>query len=268
MAKKDTPGSFTKNFGWEESYEKLHSAIANGFSAGLEPVTRESWRKRSGIKDKDRQLIPMNFFLYSKKGIEDDLILVDRLVERAAQPYDIDFARLALFAFHLATSGYWSHSKWPDGRVACLADYLFREVAWKDGAWSEGALRKSALKHYIDEHVEAEPETKKKILNNYHYMLISAGVLTSGKIQAVDFKSPWLVDATQLFWDRQIFDGAITPGAEMGTFKNLFFKHEVHKLPAAEKSLATRFLSQPSTIIPRLVWLNGTSNSRILSRLS
>src|SRR5271167_2577377 len=84
MAAEYSAASFTKNFSWHLSYERLYNAIVQGFSAGLEPVTREQWRDRSGIVDPNRQLIPMNFFLYSRTGIKADFILVDRLVEVAA----------------------------------------------------------------------------------------------------------------------------------------------------------------------------------------
>jgi hypothetical protein len=57
-----TVASFTKNFSWHRSYKRLYAAIREGFSRKLEPVTRDNWRARSGIKNKDLELIPMNFF--------------------------------------------------------------------------------------------------------------------------------------------------------------------------------------------------------------
>jgi hypothetical protein len=59
-----TPGSFTKNFSWHRSYKKLHGAIRRGFSVDLTPVTRDAWRKGSAIGDANRELIPLNFFLF------------------------------------------------------------------------------------------------------------------------------------------------------------------------------------------------------------
>src|SRR5215216_5684204 len=113
MIHRYTAGSFTKNFSWNRSYERLHSVIVKGFTGRLEAVARDVWRKRSGITDPDRQLIPMNFFLYSAAGNDDDFILVDRLVEISLErSYDKRFAQLALFAFHLANSGHWRNSKW------------------------------------------------------------------------------------------------------------------------------------------------------------
>src|SRR4051812_22936335 len=95
--------SFTKNFSWNRSYKRLHRAIRSGFSGGLLPTKRAAWRKLSAIGDQDLELIPMNFFLYSMPTIRDDFILIDGLVELACRhPYDIQFAKFALFAFHLA----------------------------------------------------------------------------------------------------------------------------------------------------------------------
>ena len=105
MTKRYTPGSFTKNFSWNESYERLHAAIGFGFSGNSTPVSRDRWRTNSKIDDSDRELIPMNFFLYSVLGTEEDYLLVDQLVDAAADPYNAQFAQLALFAFHLANSG-------------------------------------------------------------------------------------------------------------------------------------------------------------------
>lgn len=122
MSEKYKPGSFTKNFSWNQSYARLHSAIYRGFARSTDPVTRDDWRRRSGISDRDRQLIPMNFFLYSIPGLKEDYILVDQLVDVAMTPYDGEFAQLALFAFHLANSGTWRNSPWPDGKVAGWAN--------------------------------------------------------------------------------------------------------------------------------------------------
>src|SRR6266496_783496 len=117
MTKKYTPGSFTKNFSWNESYERLHRAVRAGFSSsGSAPITRDRWRSDSMIDDSDRELIPMNFFLYSVVGTKEDYLLVDQLVAVAKDRYDQQFAQLSLFAFHMANSGRWRHSQWPDGR--------------------------------------------------------------------------------------------------------------------------------------------------------
>jgi hypothetical protein len=173
MVSKYSPGSFTKNFSWNHSYERLHEAIAHGFSSGSQPVTRDNWRSRSGIADRDRQLIPMNFFLYSNPGVTDDFILVDQLVDAAFDPYNEQFAQLALFAFHVANSGGWRNSPWIDGAVAGWANELIRTVAWLKDDWAEGSFSEEALGKFIDSRMDAQPVTKRKVLTNYRYMLES-----------------------------------------------------------------------------------------------
>src|ERR1700686_4471131 len=135
MSNTYTVGSFSKNFGWNESYKKLHAAIRNGFSGGGSPVSRDCWRERSKIGDSDQELLAINFFLYSMRGINEDFVLVDKLVDCAFEAYSADFSRLALFALHVASSGNWHRSKWPDGRVAGWANELIRTVAWNTGKW-------------------------------------------------------------------------------------------------------------------------------------
>jgi hypothetical protein len=230
MADKYTPGSFTKNFSWHRSYKKLHSAIRNGFSLGPTPVTREAWRERSGIGDPNRELIPLGFFLHSMRGLDDDFVVVDRLVERALVSYDADFAKLALFAFHLAASGNWRHSKWPDGKVAGWANEFIRTVVWKDGQWSSAAFTERALTSFLDKRIDGEAVTKRKVLTNYRYMLASAGVLVDGQIPKIDLRAPWLTDATQLFWDRQIFTGELHRSSKAKDFESAFFRQEIYKL--------------------------------------
>jgi hypothetical protein len=225
-----TPGSFTKNFSWHRSYRNLHTAIRKGFSAGLEPVERETWRERSGIGDANRELIPLNFFLYTMRGLNGDFVVVDRLVERSFVRYDADFGKLALFAFHLAATGNWHHSKWPDGKVAGWANDFIRTVAWNDGQWREAAFTEYALKSFLEERIDGKAVTKRKVLTNYRYMLASADVLVDERIQPVDLRAPWLTDATQLFWDRQIFGGELHRSSDQKEFEAAFFRHEMYML--------------------------------------
>ena len=230
MSEQYTAASFTKNFSWNRSYKRLHAVIKNGFSAGLSPVARDVWRSRSEIADADRELIPLNFFLYSKRGLNNDFVMVDRLVERTHAKYDLDFARLALFAFHLSMSGNWHRSKWPDGKVAGWGNEFIRTMAWRGGQWHSGAFTETSLKAFIAEKIVAEPMTRRKVFTNYRFMLTSAGILANGELQPTDFRSHWPVDAIQLFWDRQIFAGELAPTSDRSDYHATFIRHEVHKL--------------------------------------
>lgn len=237
-----SPGSFTKNFSWHRSYRPLHTAVVRGFSSQRLPVSRDQWRSHSGISDSNRQLIPMNFFLYSQPGISDDFLLVDQFVEAAIDsPYDAEFSRFALFAFHLAKSGRWKNSPWADGRVAGWANDFIREVASTKGIWPSDAFRDSFLIEFIEDRIEGEPVTLRKIFTNYRYMLESAGVLKNGKLQPENLRKRWFIDAVQLFWDRQIFDGSLSATANQSRFEDTLIENDIYKLLRCNKSQCTAF---------------------------
>jgi hypothetical protein len=243
MPSKYSAGSYTKNFSWHLSYERLHAAIAGGFSGGLVPTSREDWRIRSGIGNSDLELIPMNFFLYSTEGVDRDYILVDRLVERSFEPYDNEFAELALFSFHLANSGTWRQSKWRNGAVAGWANALIREVAWRNGAWISDVFQERPLAVFLNQHLEGTPGTRRKVLTNYRYMLRSSGVLVRGKIQSGEQDIKWRIDAIQLFWDRQLFAGLLSPSSNRKTFETSFLDHEIYKLLRCSEEQGRAFVA-------------------------
>lgn len=243
MPDKYTAASFTKNFSWKRDFSRLHKAIRNGFSGKIAPTTRETWRKHSDINNQSLELIPMNFFLYSKQGLEDDFILVDRLVEEAVRhPYDKNFALLALFAFHLANSGRWRGTRWPDGRVAGWANLLIREFAWRDGAWGNGAFQDTSLKQFFEDRLKGNPDTKTKVLTNYRHMLRVSGVLVDDEVQPIPLNAPWRIEAVQLFWDRQIFDGTIHRNDDVKVLEQAFFNNEIYKLLGCSKELGRGIL--------------------------
>jgi hypothetical protein len=229
-----TPGSFTKNFSWNESYERLHTSMSAGFQGAAGPISRNDWRENSGIRDQDRELIPLNFFLYSIRGLKDDYVLIDQLVDAARDPYDHQFAQLALFAFHLAESGSWKRSIWPDGRVAGWANEFIKE-AWSNDDWKPSAFLDSSLMRFIEERVEAEPKTLTKIFTNYRFMLRSAGVLVGDQLQPNDLRQRWLVDAVLLFWDRLIFKESIRFDAKPSLLEEALIEQEIYKLLRCSK---------------------------------
>jgi hypothetical protein len=243
MATLSTPGSYTKNFSWDHSYERLFTSIRNGFSQKLLPVTRETWRADSGIADNDRQLIPLNFFLHSLRGVKEDRVLVDRLVEAAVERrYNKDFAQLALFAFHLARSGHWRGSKWPDGRVAGWANDFISDVAGRKGSWNSAAFHETRLTEFLEEKLDAEPVTRRKVFTNYQFMLESAGVLVDGKLQPPNYAQRWYLDAVQLFWDRHFLDGHLPPGGTSRTLEEAFFDGQIYKLLNCDETQARVFV--------------------------
>jgi hypothetical protein len=69
-----------------------------------------------------------------------------------------------------------------------------------------------------------------KVFTNYRYVLISAGVLVDGKMQAAELETPWPYEAIQLFWDRQVFCGELHRASGPDEFEAAFFRNDVHKL--------------------------------------
>ncbi len=242
MADRYTPGSFTKNFSWHRSYKRLYDAVRSGFSGSPKPVSRERWRADSGIGDSNRELIPMNFFLYSMESVADDFLLVDQFVEVALERrYGTDFCQLALFNFHQANSGRWKNSPWADGRVAGWANDYICEIASPKGVWPTRAFDERALADFLDERIVGKAITKHKMLTNYRYMLESAGVLVEDELQPENLRQRWYVDAVQLFWDRQIFDGALSATAKVSALEDNLIDHEVFKLLRCDKDQCRAF---------------------------
>ncbi len=231
MVTKFLPGSSTKQFGWRKDPHRLHRSIRSGFQNEARPVTRDAWRSHCGLRDSNIDLIPMDFFLYSKRCASGDYLLVDTFVELALdRPHDAQFLKLAVFNFHLANSGHWRGSDWPKGDVAGWANMFIRERAWKNGSWLASAFEKQALLRFIEEHVEAVEETRRKMRNNYRFMLQQTGFLVDGRISTPDVASLSMISAPQLFWDRQIFDGNLGPSDPRSDFEDLFIQHEVFKI--------------------------------------
>jgi hypothetical protein len=54
--------------------------------------------------------------------------------------------------------------------------------------------------------------------------------LGGDKIQHPNPRSPWLTDATQLFWDRQVFMGELHHSSNARDFERAFFRQEIYKL--------------------------------------
>src|SRR5262249_48923452 len=150
-------------------------------------------------------------------------------------------AQLALFAFHLANSGSWRNSPWRDGKVAGWANEFICNAAWIRDDWSEGAFSEFNLTRFIENRIEAEPVTQRKVLTNYRYMLESAGVLTNGRLQPKNLRQRWLIDAVQLFWDRKVFDGVLSGTANRAVLEDMLIEHEVYKLLRCDEDQCRAF---------------------------
>jgi hypothetical protein len=195
-------------------------------------LTREKWRENASDCDRDRQLIALNFFLCSQVKPEGDFVLVDEFVAQAMnRPHNQSFDRLALFTLHLAQSGNWRRSKWPDGRVAGWCNKFVRTVAWHEGGWLTSAFDEDVIARFLDQQLDALPTTKRKILTNYHYLVSICGLLDSAGARYIDTAPlEWGKEACNLFWDRLTYQGIISTQSNKRDLLAVFFEHEIHKL--------------------------------------
>lgn len=244
MVNQFLPASFTKNFGWDRDYAPLYHSIRAGFSHKSHPVRLPTWRARSGILDRDRQLIPLRFFLFSHIANDDgaDYVMPDELVSRSiSQKYDAEFPKLALFAFHLARAGRWNGLREYSGRAAEWANDFIRNYAWRDGHWKLEAFSDKSLRSYISLNISGVPETRHKIFTNYRHMLRISGVLPpiigSG---IIPFSAgSWAASACKLMWDRATYVGDdIDAHSSAGRLVEFFMLSEGHKLLGAGASQA------------------------------
>jgi hypothetical protein len=226
------PGSFTKNFGNGTNYRRLQATIQQGFRGRLKPLTRDRWRENASVCDRDRQLIALNFFLCSEVKPEGDFVLIDEFVAQAIKnQHNQNFDRLALFSLHLAQSGRWHRSRWPDGRVAGWCNEFIRKVAWHEGAWLTSAFDEKSIIRFLDRNVSALPNTMRKILTNYQYLVKISGLLENAGTPYINTESEkWGAAACNLFWDRLTYQGETSLRSTKGELLAGFFKHEIHKL--------------------------------------
>jgi hypothetical protein len=125
--------------------------------------------------------------------------------------------------------------------VAGWANDYIREIASPKGVWPTRAFDERALADFFDERIVGKAITKHKMLTNYRYMLESAGVLVKDELQPENLRQRWYVDAIQLFWDRQIFDGALSAMAKVSALENNLIDHEVFKLLRCDKDQCRAF---------------------------
>lgn len=230
MANNFLPGSFTKEFGWEtKDLQKLHAAIKDGFAGSKTPTIRSHWRTNSGLADPNRELIPLIFFLFSEMRHDDDYVVVDELVNYAvSQPYNRDFDQLALFALHLGINGNWRHK---DSGKVDWPNFFIRNYAWQNGAWARGAFDDHVMMDFVNNNVDATETTRRKIKNNYRYILEISGALDGILSQPIDLRPErWGEKACMLFWDRLTYQGSLDKAATAADLKNSFSHYEIHKL--------------------------------------
>jgi hypothetical protein len=232
-----TPASFTKNWGGGLDGQKLQGAIAHGFRGQLKPVTRRDWRQNAGLEDRYRELIPLDFFLFSTRGTNDDYVLPDELVRQSLMtPYSRTFDLLALFAFHFAQSGTWRKAICDDGRVAGWSNEFIRQNVWQDNAWQRAALGDECILGFIASRVEGTDKTHTKMFTNYRHMLRVSGVFEGFTADPIDLQpEQWGAKACMIAWDRMMYRGDLDTVPNRDELLSAFLQEEIYKLFGCSK---------------------------------
>lgn len=226
------PGSFTKNIGIGDDWSRLRNSISCGFQRETRAVTRRAWAESCGLGAS--HLIPLNFFLYSTPGDDEDLVMPDEFVHQSMSgTSDKTFGRLALFALNLANSGTWHHTFWPDGRVAGWCNEFIREVAWQNGQWQRQAFSDSSLVAFIEKNVRARPLSARKVFTNYRRLFNLAGIFSSREIDTKPWE--WGISACKLFWDRLTYQNLLPSNPATDKLVEVFLEHEIYKLLGCSK---------------------------------
>ena len=205
------PGSFTKNFAWNSSppgLNRLHGAIRSGFGNALRRVLRDEFRKQSGIRDRNIQLVPVNFFLHNTIESHKNYVTVDELVRQAiGNPYSRRFDQLALFSMHHARMGR-RVGVAGDSNGAAFANDFVRSRLWNAGGWELARLTEAEVETAFSATVQAAPgsDTVHKCTTNYLFMFQMMG-LRQQRTQFINVRiEEWIGPGLFLAFDRYSVD--------------------------------------------------------------
>jgi hypothetical protein len=168
------PGSFTKNFGWNQhppGLKGLHDGIRAGFAGTAQSVSRDTFRTQCGLGVAAR-LISLNFFLHNTILNNANHVTLDELVRHAiGNPHSRKFDYLALFALHLARAGrrLGGLAGTPNG--AAFTNDFVRNHLWKNGGWETSHVTDSQVEAAFTATIQAEgDDTVHKCTTNYLYI--------------------------------------------------------------------------------------------------
>ena len=228
---KYAPGSFTKNFAWNQhgpGLMRLHSTIRGGYHSALTTVEREAWRADSGINDASLDLIPINFFLHNRLG----RMSIDELVFQAIKrPHSLRFDRLALFALLLSRVG--TPPGKAEARPSMWANEFVRQALWKAGEWRSSALLDTNLDRFIEDHVTAMDDSLVKCRNNLRGLFEYCGYWPTPLPTINSGAEEWAASALFLAWDRYLLGGGKATEADL---LNTVSADELHKLMGVKET--------------------------------
>lgn len=239
------PGSFTKNYGWNQDapgLRKLHRVIRLGFAEDQGSVLRDTFRDRIDHLPSS-PLLPLNFFLHNTVLGNRNYVTRDELVRQAlASPHSWSFDHLALFAFHLGRVGERT-GRSGDAVGAAFANDYVRSVLWQGEGWIAAATSIDSIDaHFGETIIVTGKGVAHKCATNYHYILELVG-LTAQKTALLNSRwRDWVGSAAFLLFDRFSADG---PRGRMPTAESLLqsaTQAEFHKLIGATQDEADEYL--------------------------
>ncbi|WP_452004616.1 hypothetical protein [Azospirillum largimobile] len=247
MADEDVwkPGSFTKNFSWgskDNGLVQLYNSIQVGFGGVVSDVSRKVFRER--VEQLNRpDFIPINFFLFNKKGDGFDNIISDELVFQAIMgDHTARFDKLALFAFNFSYVGRWKGARPNQRRPALWAFHYIRDRVSSTMSWNTAGVSVDDIEHFVIGDTRYSAETARKLASNLNH-LYSAGGLSEFGQKKVD---RWWADALFLALDRliedRLLDGIHTPPADYAAILSNSGFHAISGKSSIEKSLAEKHL--------------------------
>lgn len=195
------PGSFTKNFGWNSNFERLHHAIRQGFDSNSIATDRGIWRHRNSELGENLPLVALNFFLLNNRN----LLIPDELVWMAnSNPYSTRFDGLSFYALNLSAVG---QPPITIPRPAPWAGDFIRNDVWRNGLWKTPGDVTSLIGEAVRRGVRSNsPRSLDKVRNNYRWMFQIAyqrRTLDVDDLWVVNSGfQEWLPNAIFLTWDR------------------------------------------------------------------
>ncbi len=228
------PGSFTKNFGWNLNPPGLHAlyvAIRAGFDGVAERVTRDHFRAHCGIRDHNRQLLPVNFFLHNTLVGGVNYVTADELVRHAINnPHSRRFDQLALFSMHLARMGRRAGVAGDQHGAAFTNDFV-RNRLWSNGGWESDRLNEREVETAFEETIQAQGgDTVHKCVTNYLYMMEMTGLRQQTGVINTHIEE-WVGPGLFIAFDRYSLDRSAARGLPtQADFLSMVRNDELHKL--------------------------------------
>jgi hypothetical protein len=228
------PGSFTKNFRWNVNppgLKRLYVVIRTGFGGAVHRVTRDDFRRHSGLTDPNRQLIPVNFFLHNTIINGVNYLTIDELVRHAINnPHSRRFDLLALFSLHLSSMGR-RVGVAGDPRGAAFTNDFVRNRLWSDGGWESARLTESEVEGAFDATIIAQgADTIHKCVTNYLYMINMTGLRGQRTRLINTHVEEWVGPGLFLAFDRYSLDRTATVSLTRTDLLSMVRADELYKL--------------------------------------